>query len=134
LNFGEFMNKILEAAILMTQQFVKQNWEQSINTQHTCMYRGPNNTKCAAGALIDDTYYHPSLEKKLSDSDSVVDALANSGWPTDDIFFNMFVRSAQQVHDNKITRGGELKERWQKFLDHEQMYHEVLKAVPELAA
>ncbi len=126
------MNKILEAAIVMTRQFVKQNWEQSINADNICLYRGPDNTKCAAGALIDDAYYDYSLEKRLSDSETVCDALEKSGWPTDDIFFNMFVRSAQKVHDNSDDY--ELKERWQKFLDHEKMYHEVLKAVPELAA
>lgn len=30
-----------------------------------CMYRGPNGMKCAAGVLIPDNEYNPSMETNL---------------------------------------------------------------------
>lgn len=34
------------------------------NNGPTCLYRGPNGTKCAVGCMIPDEIYHPSMEGK----------------------------------------------------------------------
>jgi hypothetical protein len=49
----------------------------------TCLYRGPNGTMCAVGALIDDAHYVPSLERKPADNLYVMEALRLSGVPAD---------------------------------------------------
>ena len=36
--------------------------KQSIDAGGHCMYRGPNNTKCAIGCLIPDKLYLPGME------------------------------------------------------------------------
>lgn len=35
---------------------------RSIGPDGYCLYRGPNNTKCAVGALIEDCDYDPDME------------------------------------------------------------------------
>lgn len=45
----------------------------------TCMYRGPNGCKCAAGQLIKDEFYAFSLEGLTSHHPRVEEALRHSG-------------------------------------------------------
>ena len=48
--FEYVLNKILEQG------------EPSLNKDGKCLYRGPNGLKCAAGHLISDEEYNPSME------------------------------------------------------------------------
>lgn len=57
----------------MTLQEIYSTVRQHLLTQNArsakngnCLYRGPNGTKCAAGALIPDEIYTPSIENKRS--------------------------------------------------------------------
>ena len=43
-----------------------------------CRYRGPDNTRCAIGALIPDEFYTPEMEGKGVTMDSVWQALQKS--------------------------------------------------------
>ena len=44
----------------------------------TCLYRGPNNTKCAVGCLITDEYYYESLENRAVNNLWVREAVEKS--------------------------------------------------------
>jgi hypothetical protein len=61
-----------------------------------CLYRGPNGNKCAAGCLIDDEHYNPSLENKSALSADVEVALLSSGIPAGAL---SLVGSLQSIHD-----------------------------------
>lgn len=52
----EIFNKV--ATHLLTQG------KRSVASDGSCMYRGPEGTKCAIGCLIEDDEYHPLLEGK----------------------------------------------------------------------
>ena len=38
--------------------------DPAMNGHGSCMYRGPNDTKCAVGCLIPDSVYKPGMEWK----------------------------------------------------------------------
>lgn len=83
---------------------IKQN-KQSANVNGTCLYRGPNNTKCAFGILIPDEVYKPYMEGSTSTSILVNQSKQNEieeplGISPDDY---MFVRHLQRCHDNALT-------------------------------
>lgn len=42
---------------------IGQGCKVSVDEEGTCLYRGPNNTKCAAGQIIPDSEYKPEFEK-----------------------------------------------------------------------
>lgn len=70
----------------------------------TCLYRGPNGTKCAVGALIPDEEYDPSAEGDTIDS--VVEWVPSlHGLDTE------FLRQLQTVHDDSAVEEwpGELR-------------------------
>lgn len=63
-----------------------------------CVYRGPNNIKCAVGCLITDEAYDTALENNSVSAKNVQEALSKSG-----IIMNAdtyaFLSDAQSVHD-----------------------------------
>jgi len=61
-----------------------------------CLYRGPRGMKCAAGALIRDEFYDPSMEGCMVRSEKVRNALRCSGVMDDSIDM---VADLQRVHD-----------------------------------
>lgn len=64
-----------------------------------CRYRGPDNTRCAIGALILDEFYTPEMEGKGVTMDSVWQALQkslNDSLTGERAFFV----GLQTVHDN----------------------------------
>jgi hypothetical protein len=66
----------------------------------SCLYRGPNETKCPAGALIKDEYYCTGLEYKSADTNLVKTALLHSGVYPDEL---RLVHQLQKLHDNADT-------------------------------
>lgn len=71
----------------------------------TCLYRGPDDTKCAVGCLIKDEFYRLGLEGKISRHPMVMDALVKSGVDFDQKFNGRhsvedFLYDLQQVHDD----------------------------------
>lgn len=78
--------------------------QKSRDDNGNCLYRGPDNLKCAIGALIRDECYSPRLETKYVGSRSVCEALICSG-----VFERMpasfdrgitLLALLQQVHDD----------------------------------
>jgi hypothetical protein len=64
-----------------------------------CLYRGPNETKCAIGALINDEFYTPDLEGQGPLDPKVSRALERSGWSID-LNDQRFLSICQQgLHD-----------------------------------
>jgi hypothetical protein len=51
---------------IVYQGLKSQDFRQSVGTDinRTCLYRGPNNTKCAFGHLIPDDVYDKRLEER----------------------------------------------------------------------
>lgn len=83
----------------------KQGWQRSTGEgpfKETCVYRGPNGRKCAAGALIKDAFYTPDLETNEVYGSDVTDALMKSGVPEGEI---PFVQRCQWVHDSGRNPG-----------------------------
>jgi hypothetical protein len=68
------------------------------DSQETCLYRGPNGTKCAVGCLIAEEHYDSNFENKVSWGMTVVEALDKSGWKglSEDLTSAM-----QSIHDGK---------------------------------
>ena len=65
----------------------------------TCLYRGPGGRRCAAGVLIRDAAYDPSLEgHTLKTHDPVWHALIASGVPRRDRT-RLMIEAAQDAHD-----------------------------------
>jgi hypothetical protein len=74
-----------------------------------CAYRGENGTMCAAGCLIPDELYRPSMESRTVVAEEVAVALHNAGvvqelgvyqcgqYRSDDL---VFIHSLQTVHDD----------------------------------
>lgn len=63
-----------------------------------CKYRGPNNTKCAAGCLIADEHYDNAMENRDCFVDSIERALVASGVSKSDM---QLVRELQILHDTR---------------------------------
>jgi hypothetical protein len=59
---------------------------------HCCLYRGPDNTKCAAGHILPDELYNESLEKL---------SVTSLGYIFDHIVEDMyFLNELQRIHDH----------------------------------
>ena len=73
---------------------------KSMNARRSsCVYRGPEGRKCAAGALIADEHYTPNLDASPANTVGTRDvdaALVKSGVPDDALYL---VRDLQVVHD-----------------------------------
>jgi hypothetical protein len=65
-----------------------------------CFYRGPNGTKCAAGHLIPDEKYYPTMEHKPSSNERVMQAMGID--ETD----KWLVRELQGAHDDELRNQG----------------------------
>ncbi len=91
----ENMQKIAQ---IVHDGFVKQDWRRS-TTVYGCSYRGNNGTKCAAGMLINDEDYSPSMEGAPAVRDIIVEAINKKlGFEltSDEI---AFVYELQRIHD-----------------------------------
>lgn len=60
-----------------------------------CLYRGPNDTKCAIGCLIPDDDYYVGLEERPADHPRVLGLLAKQGITGEARFLSLL----QYVHD-----------------------------------
>lgn len=58
-----------EAFDFVAKKLIEQG-EPSINDSGMCLYRGPNNNRCAAGWLIPDDKYTDDMEGNTTDCDS----------------------------------------------------------------
>lgn len=81
----------------LLEQNVRSMWNSS-----ECAYRGQNGTKCAAGCLIKDEYYHPSFESKNALETNVAASLANSGVDMFNEADRSLVTSLQNIHDFEL--------------------------------
>lgn len=71
--------------------------DANLPTRSYCAYRGKGSTKCAAGALILDEHYLPTLELQSAEMPDVQAALLSSGIPTEQ---SGMVMGLQGIHDN----------------------------------
>ena len=81
---------------LLTQN--KKSQESSFYS--SCLYRGPNGTKCAVGCLIKDEFYDSSLENYIADSFCVINALELSGIVISEEIECLLV-GLQNIHDTQ---------------------------------
>lgn len=75
-----------------------------------CLYRGVDEigpTMCGAGCLIEDEYYHPSLEGKGCTSDDVSKALIKSGVDMSSDNIVCVVNYLQDNHDGTLVESWE---------------------------
>jgi hypothetical protein len=101
---------------LLTQGRKSEDLRPSVLTGfsvETCLYRGPDGTKCAAGALIADEHYAPALETHTVDHECVQTALTSSGVPLAAIGL---VRELQFIHDARPIH------KWADELDRVEGY------------
>lgn len=67
--------------------------------EYTCLYRTPDGLMCAAGCLIKDEFYDPSIERRtVTHGTFAYVALVESGIPDNEIVMK-FIRSLQICHD-----------------------------------
>ena len=82
--------------------------QSSISESNGCLYRGPNNTKCAIGCLIPDSLYSPDIENSIVRSLVKMEAyekffcelLEVDKISEQDI---VFLQNLQDIHDNSET-------------------------------
>lgn len=92
----EMFNKIVTH--LLTQKV--RSASTGIGGATTCLYRGPDGTKCAVGVLIADEHYTPSLEGLVVTSWPVSKALVASGVTNaHSPRTQMLLGDCQNVHD-----------------------------------
>lgn len=89
MNNQEVFNKVWN-------HFVVNKSSPSVNVKGGCFYRGPNNTKCAAGVLIPDDLYSPTME-------GITFYSLLRGYPALKKYFNgcngLLIRQMQLCHD-----------------------------------
>lgn len=101
----EAVNYSVEQVILQGCQssIVKEGCPDELTVVPNCLYRGPNNTKCAVGFLIDDEDYIPEWDTQFGISTKdLFDALDYKMF-TDDVNRKdaaMIMRSLQRAHDS----------------------------------
>ncbi len=84
-------NKVVRA--LRKQGCKSQKPAGNYDGNMSCLYRGPNNTKCAAGHLIPDKMYDERMEGNVAENSRVSKVLESCGHdPT-------FVYQLQIIHD-----------------------------------
>lgn len=75
-----------------------QGFERSLNSSHTCAYRGENGMRCAIGFCIDDANYDEELlEENSAQNPAVLDAARI------DQADEAFADELQDMHDNAFT-------------------------------
>ena len=78
LNAQEIFNKVATHLFAQGERSIETDFELP-----TCLYRGPNGTKCAVGALIPDEEYDERLEYKgVRSLPSVAEEIRQSHWRT----------------------------------------------------
>ena len=94
----------------------------------TCMYRGPNDTKCAVGCLIPDDMYLTTMENRR------VNQLVNGEYRLPDFFEKnlSLLSELQYVHDRRESWSCTSKMRYQlrwatRSLDLDTTFHGELK-------
>ena len=103
LTLQEIFNKV--ALHLMTQMRTARGPRQGCDTvQIICYYRSPNGDKCAAGCLISEENYSPSLEGKDAKNPTVADALFKDGVNMNDLDVARLVINLQICHDRVPPR------------------------------
>lgn len=83
---------------LLQQNAKSEKLNPETNTMY-CLYRGPNNTKCAVGCLIKDEFYTLELEGETANYSLVTRALTLSGIDLSDHTTINFLLALQDVHD-----------------------------------
>lgn len=93
-NLSEFTdNQIIDfVAARLAEQGCKSQ-EEGSRTGENCLYRGPNNTKCAFGLLIPNEDYRPEFEDK--GSDKIIMRYFPAAIPKMNLIFAL-----QNIHDN----------------------------------
>lgn len=79
---------------------------RAVDERGKCRYRAPDDTKCAAGCLILDEYYHLAMEGSSATGNFVWAALRRSGVPED---ASILVSDLQIIHDNYEPQKWELQ-------------------------
>lgn len=79
------------------------NQRKQCTNGYNCLYRGPENTKCAFGIFIPDEFYHPEFERQLATN--VREMLKEAGMPIPDWMYAIndwrdFISQIQYAHDN----------------------------------
>lgn len=75
---------------------LRKQGRQAMSPGGSCMYRAPDGAQCAAGCLIADEHYSPSIEHLGARNTPVADVLEASGVPKQSL---RLVHCLQQVHD-----------------------------------
>ncbi len=102
------------------------------DNEFSCLYRGPNGSKCAAGFLIKDEYYHEGMEgSSVVYGKQVRDAIILSqglnpedhewSWESDSNFFRA-LGVLQEAHDDEESW---VDGAFQPRLDYKQRVKEV---------
>lgn len=82
----------------------------------SCLYRGTDGKKCAAGHLIKDEFYNEDLEGANCKIDPVREALLKSGVKATNI---ELVRQMQVIHDRWVVRGLETEVSFADYIEKE---------------
>ena len=111
--------ELLAVIDTVTEHLLKQNARSKDPAIAQCLYRGPNGLKCAVGILISDAAYKSNINLLPVYSESVQDALEESGYPVrDDYNLLKLLSDLQDLHDRKEVANwpselNKLKYRWQ---------------------
>jgi NADPH:quinone reductase-like Zn-dependent oxidoreductase len=82
----------------VVRHLFKQN-KKCVSEDGTCVYRGPNNTKCAVGALIPNHLYNEEMETKgisnlIRKNEKIADLLDKTNVD--------LLSSLQEMHDDAV--------------------------------
>lgn len=81
-----------------------------------CLYRGPNDTKCAAGHLIPDDQYDPKMENTMVQRNTMVGQCILA------MGYNLtFVGELQNIHDYDDIGSWEL--RWERLAQTHDLFY-----------
>lgn len=85
---------------------------EETNFECNCLYRGSNNTKCAAGHLIPDDIYNVEME-----GDNINYIIANSKFTLPEFFYKPLTRGLivrlQSMHDEMLANPEPKFELWE---------------------
>ena len=95
---------------IVANHLLTQN-RQSLNEIGLCMYRGPDNLKCAIGCLIADEDYYPAMEHNN------IAWLLEKGYLKKFLDHIVLLEELRKVHDNRHPT------MWKKALDEISYEH-----------
>lgn len=81
------------------KHLLTQNRKSMNESGDICVYRGPDNLRCAIGALISDEAYHTGLEGMIAHERSVENALNASGIMVETTEDRDLLSDLQSIHD-----------------------------------